>query len=280
MLNYKRFSSNCITKVFKPSTSSNRLSLLNFKRNIFNKTIPDKSVANTEVYDLIKRPLNIPKEKMLKIGNLNEAHKNSEKLKQILFEQISLKGPIGIDEYMKTCLYDKNYGYYTTKENIFDEKGDFITSPEISQMFGETIAIFLFKILEESFNSPKSWEILEIGAGRGFLMADIINSMIDFKSIEGMNVVIVETSDKLAKIQQENINSILLKKKIFTEYEYDKVNKIDVFIDKKRNFSMKWFNNLDHYITYRNGIILEDPSKNPFRNWQKFTTAEENPNLK
>jgi NADH dehydrogenase [ubiquinone] 1 alpha subcomplex assembly factor 7 len=234
--------------------------------------IANKNQQN--ILDLTRRPLAIPHDKLMKLSKFNN-NENNEALKISLLNQIKLNGPIALDEYMKICLYDKKHGYYTTKEHIFGEKGDFITAPELSQMFGETIGIFIYKILENSFKFPKSWELLEIGAGRGFLMADILRSLIDLKSLEGLNAVIVEKSDKLAKVQQENIHNILLKKGIFTEYVYDKENKIDTFVDKKNRFTIKWFDSLDKYITFRCGILLEDASKNPIRNWNKFTKVEE-----
>ena len=235
--------------------------------------------TQAQVLDLTRRPLSIPQDKFSKLSKLNNSSDNSEAFKMSLYNKLKISGPIGLDEYMNICLYDKKYGYYTTKEHIFGEKGDFITAPELSQVFGETIAIFIYKILENSFKFPNNWDLLEIGAGRGFLMADILRSLVDFKALQGVNAIIVEKSDKLAKIQQENIHNILLKKGIFTEYAYDSENKIDTFVDKKNKFTMKWFDSLDKYISYRCGILLEDASKNPTRNWNKFTKVEENNKL-
>jgi len=123
---------------------------------------------------------------------------------------------------MNICLYDKDYGYYTTKEHIFGAKGDFITSPEISQMFGEIIGIWMFKVIE-GFRFPDKIDILEIGAGRGFMMSDIIRTLVNLKKNNEYNIYIVEKSGKLAKIQQDNITNMLAKEKIFMEYKFDKV---------------------------------------------------------
>jgi len=237
------------------------------------------SYASNQILDLTSRPLSFDKIKLNKIPKI-DAEKSSLDLKTYLYNKIKISGPIALDDYIKICLYDKKYGYYTTKDYIFGEKGDFITAPEISQMFGESIAIFIYKILEDSFKFPKKWDLLEIGAGRGFLMADIIMSMIQFRKLNGMNVIIVETSDKLAKIQQENINNILLKRHIFTEYIYDNDHKIDTFVDKKNNFSIKWFSSLEKYIQYRNGIILEDDSNQPLKNVIKYSKIQEDASLK
>lgn len=237
------------------------------------------SFASNQILDLTSRPLAFDKIKLNKIQKV-DADKSSLNLKTYLYNKIKLSGAIPLDEYIKICLYDKKFGYYTTKDYIFGEKGDFITAPEISQMFGESIAIFIYKILEDSFKFPKKWDLLEIGAGRGFLMADIILSMIQFRKLNGMNVIIVETSDKLAKIQQENINNILLKRQVFTEYIYDNDHKIDTFVDKKNNFTIKWFGSLEKYIQYRNGVILEDDSNMPLKNILKYSKIQEDSSLK
>jgi NADH dehydrogenase [ubiquinone] 1 alpha subcomplex assembly factor 7 len=147
---------------------------------------------------------------------------------------------------MNICLYDRDYGYYTTKEHIFGAKGDFITSPEISQMFGEIIGIWVFKIIE-GFKFPEKIDIVEIGAGRGFMMSDIIRTLLTFKRNHELNFYIVEKSDKLAKIQQDNITNMLMKEKIFMVYNHDKVKNIFysfadfifLFIKKKFEFHRK-----------------------------------------
>ena len=174
---------------------------------------------------IFNRPINLKSQKLSNLNLLSSSKENGKKLRKNLANLIKSKGKINLYEYMNICLYDRDYGYYTTKEHIFGAKGDFITSPEISQMFGEIIGIWVFKIIE-GFKFPEKIDIVEIGAGRGFMMSDIIRTLLTFKRNHELNFYIVEKSDKLAKIQQDNITNMLMKEKIFMVYNHDKVKNI------------------------------------------------------
>ena len=76
---------------------------------------------------------------------------------------------------------NEKFGYYTMKDDIFGTKGDFITAPEISQMFGEMIGIWArqafngqFKTKKKIKSAPSSFRIVELGPGRGTLMSDLL----------------------------------------------------------------------------------------------------------
>ncbi|MFZ1681814.1 MAG: SAM-dependent methyltransferase, partial [Rhizobiaceae bacterium] len=77
-------------------------------------------------------------------------------------------GPLGIADYMRLCLFDPSDGYYTTRDP-FGAAGDFVTAPEISQMFGEIVALWLIAAWDLS-GRPARPVIAEIGPGRGTLM--------------------------------------------------------------------------------------------------------------
>jgi SAM-dependent MidA family methyltransferase len=70
---------------------------------------------------------------------------------QIIKTQIQTQGPITIERYMELCLYHLDHGYYITKDPI-GTQADFITSPEISQLFGQMLGVFIGQILIDNSN--------------------------------------------------------------------------------------------------------------------------------
>ena len=84
-----------------------------------------------------------------------------------------LRGPISVAEFMREALTNPRYGYYMTRD-VFGAKGDFITSPEISQVFGECIGLWCVAVWESVLGRPETLRIAELGPGRGTLMADVL----------------------------------------------------------------------------------------------------------
>lgn len=74
---------------------------------------------------------------------------------------------------MQECLGNVKYGYYKRKHEIFGSKGDFLTSPEISQLFGEMMGVWCVNTWEQ-MGSPKKINIVELGPGKGTLMKDLV----------------------------------------------------------------------------------------------------------
>nr|SVE84883.1 EOG090X06OK [Daphnia pulex] len=103
---------------------------------------------------------------------------------------------------MKEVLTNPSAGYYMSKD-VFGEKGDFITSPEISQMFGELIAIWLMNEWTKC-GKPTPFQIVELGPGRGTLMSDVLRVFSKFKMAESdFSVSLVEVSPYLSQIQEK-----------------------------------------------------------------------------
>lgn len=118
---------------------------------------------------------------------------------------IRAAGPISVGEYMSICLFDPDDGYYTTHEP-FGPHGDFVTAPEISQMFGELIAVWLVQVWQAQ-GKPLPATVAEIGPGRGTLMKDVTRTILrlapDLGSAAGF--ALVEASPRLTAIQQETL---------------------------------------------------------------------------
>lgn len=157
--------------------------------------------------------------------------------KNLLFKRYLTqeKGPISFSSYMEKCLLDSNHGYYM-KKDVFNAKGDFITSPEISQMFGEVlknpqktglfiekyqiIGIWCVNFLEKSnfLKHNKRVSLVEFGPGRGTLMMDIIRVFHQFGLLKGLELNFIEYSPFMRKLQQENITKLLQKMDIWYFY--------------------------------------------------------------
>lgn len=95
-------------------------------------------------------------------------------LKTRLLRRIAAAGPITIAEYMAECLLDPEHGYYATRP-AFGASGDFITAPEISQMFGELLGLWLAQAWLDQ-GAPDPFCLAEFGPGRGTLMADALRA--------------------------------------------------------------------------------------------------------
>lgn len=93
-------------------------------------------------------------------------------LERILLDRIATNDPMTVADYMAECLLHPTHGYYTTREP-FGAAGDFITAPDISQMFGEMLGLCLASVWLDQ-GAPACFALAELGPGRGTLMADIL----------------------------------------------------------------------------------------------------------
>ena len=117
---------------------------------------------------------------------------------------IKADGPMRLDRYMDLCLGHPEYGYYRTRDP-FGQGGDFTTAPEVSQMFGELIAVWCIDAWD-ALGQPGELQIVELGPGRGTLMADLLRTLRSVASFTArVDVHLVETSEILRKSQREAI---------------------------------------------------------------------------
>lgn len=131
----------------------------------------------------------------------------AEKIKNL----IRMNGPISVTDYFALCLADPEHGYYRTREP-FGQTGDFITAPEISQLFGEMIGVFLVHAWQQH-GSPSPVNLVEIGPGRGTMMLDILRVIrrLAPELFEDMSVHLVETSDRLRGVQRVTLEAFSAK---------------------------------------------------------------------
>lgn len=135
-----------------------------------------------------------------------DASLNAEtELARELREIIATEGPISVERYMTLCLQHPRYGYYTTRDAI-GRTGDFITAPEIDQMFGELIGLWAAQVWM-SMGAPHVLRLVELGPGRGTLMADALRATrIVPGFLEAVRVDLVETSPRLEAVQRRMLD--------------------------------------------------------------------------
>jgi SAM-dependent MidA family methyltransferase len=117
--------------------------------------------------------------------------------------RIAVAGPMPVSQYMALCLGHPEYGYYTTRDP-FGVRGDFITAPEVSQMFGELIGLWAAAVWKQA-GSPNKLQIIELGPGRGTLMKDALRAVHVMPGFhDAITVHLVEISPAL-RAQQERL---------------------------------------------------------------------------
>lgn len=127
-------------------------------------------------------------------------------LAQLIIDRIRQDGPISIASYMADCLLHPVHGYYTTRDPL-GAQGDFVTAPEISQMFGELIGLCLAQSWMDQ-DRPTPFTLAELGPGRGTLMADILRAT---RSVPGFHaaasIMLVEASPSLRAVQKATLGA-------------------------------------------------------------------------
>jgi len=129
-------------------------------------------------------------------------------LKNKINLSIIKKKELRLDKFIEYCLYLKD-SYYSNKQPIGSRK-DFITSPEISQMFGEIIGLFILDKWTKNFNSK--FNLIELGPGKGTLFSDLYRSWkINPNFIKKADITFIEKNKILKEIQKQIIKNLYLK---------------------------------------------------------------------
>jgi SAM-dependent MidA family methyltransferase len=127
-------------------------------------------------------------------------------LEKELLDIIAMEGPLAIDRYMALCLNHPRHGYYMSRDP-FGLTGDFVTAPEVTQMFGELIGVWCAQAYE-LMGRPAAFDLIELGPGRGTLMTDILRTARQVPEMLGaVRVRLIETSPRLRALQREALKS-------------------------------------------------------------------------
>ena len=123
-----------------------------------------------------------------------------------LIKLIRLHGPISISSYITEALTNPKFGYYVN-QTPFGKEGDFITAPEVSQMFGALIGLW-FADIWLKMKRPVKVHLIELGPGKGTLISDLIrvlDVLPDF--LNTLELHLVEASPQLIEVQKEALKT-------------------------------------------------------------------------
>ena len=120
---------------------------------------------------------------------------------------IAVAGPMPVAEYMRLCLTHPHYGYYL-RSHAIGAAGDFITAPEISQMFGELVGLWAAAVWQQ-MGAPENMRLVELGPGRGTMMRDALRAA---KIVKGFATAVVlhlvEINPKLKDAQRQLLEGL------------------------------------------------------------------------
>ena len=113
---------------------------------------------------------------------------------------------LAVDDFFQSVLYDKRVGYYNSKFP-FGKNGDFITAPNISNLFSEMIAVWIVSTWE-TFDKPKNINIVELGPGDGSLTKVLLQVFEKFPKFDSCKkLYLYEKSSLMKKIQKKKLKN-------------------------------------------------------------------------
>jgi len=125
------------------------------------------------------------------------------KIEELITLEINKKGRIDVGQFIQLCQFENN-GYYI-KNNPIGSKNDFITAPEISQMFGEILAVFLINYWKEKVKTD--FNLVELGPGKGTLLKDLLRTATKNQNfLNASNLILIEKNNYLINLQKNTIN--------------------------------------------------------------------------
>lgn len=127
-------------------------------------------------------------------------------LESLVRAHIAQHGPMPFQQFMEWCMRHPEHGYYITRDPL-GQTGDFTTSPEVSQMFGEMVALWCYDVWVK-MGEPAAFVLLECGPGRGTLMDDVLRTCKVMPAfLQAARIFMLEKSPVLQKKQAEKLNA-------------------------------------------------------------------------
>lgn len=125
----------------------------------------------------------------------------------IIKQQIAADGALSVADFMDLCLNHPQYGYYQSREP-FGVDGDFVTAPDVSQVFGELIGLWLATAWQQ-MGRPDPFRLVELGPGRGQLMADLLRATSKVPGfLDVADIHLIESSKRLADRQRDALAGV------------------------------------------------------------------------
>lgn len=120
---------------------------------------------------------------------------------------IRSSGPMPVWRYMELCLLHPEHGYYVSRDPLGRE-GDFTTSPEVSQMFGELLGLWAASVWR-AIGSPPILRLVELGPGRGTMMADALRALRVLPPLyQSLTIHMVEVNPVLREKQRATLSGV------------------------------------------------------------------------
>ncbi len=151
-------------------------------------------------------------------------------LKEYILSQIVKNGPVPFSQFMEWCLYHREFGYYQSGHAEIGKRGDYYTGPSVHALFGYLIARQLFQMAD--ILNGESFDIFEIGGGKGHLCSDILtwarrNAPRFYRRL---HYYLLETSSPFLKEQEQRLSEYEKEGKVFW-IEADEFEKGNVRIE-------------------------------------------------
>jgi NADH dehydrogenase [ubiquinone] 1 alpha subcomplex assembly factor 7 len=128
-------------------------------------------------------------------------------LRGVIADGIRANGPMSVGDYMRICLQHPAHGYYRSKA-VLGAGGDFVTAPEVSQIFGELIGLWS-AVVWQQMGSPTRFNLVELGPGRGTMLADMLRAVRRVPGyLDAAHVSCVEISEALSSRQRDTLRDV------------------------------------------------------------------------